>query len=160
VVNDNTIRRTFSLRYRIITSCCLIGTGLHLGDCKIAVIGSLFIRLISCWNTPQNAGNSLSELQEIKMFWGGCPQTPLDDLHLRCLTRLSQSRSNGPDPLPYDVYLLVKPCIYICWFLQVPREICSPQLHILKRGPTQILLSERILNITLNTNASKYNQIY
>jgi hypothetical protein len=33
-----------------------------LGDCEIAVIVSLFIRLISCWNTPQNVGNSLSEL--------------------------------------------------------------------------------------------------
>jgi hypothetical protein len=43
-----------------------IGTGIHLGDCKIATIMSLFIRLISCWNTPKNAGNSLSELQEIK----------------------------------------------------------------------------------------------
>ena len=136
-MNDNTIRRTFSLRYRIITSCCLIGTGLHLGDCKIAVIGSLFIRLISCWNTPQNAGNSLSELQEIKIFWGGCPQTPLDGSHLRCLTRLSQNRSNGPDLLPYDVYLLVKPCIYMLVSPGPPRNMSPPppQLHILKRGP-------------------------
>jgi hypothetical protein len=46
--------------YRIITPCCLIGTGLHLGDCEIAVIVS------PLWKTPQNAGNSLSELQEIQ----------------------------------------------------------------------------------------------
>jgi hypothetical protein len=62
--------------YRIITPCCLIGTGLHLGDCEISVIVSLFIRLISCWKTPQNAGNSLSELQEIKNFLGGMPPDP------------------------------------------------------------------------------------
>ena len=97
--------------YRIITSCCLIGTGLHLGDCRIAVIVSLFIRLISCWNTPQNAGNSLSELQEIQEI----PQTPLDGSHLRCSTRLSQNPSYGSDLLPYDVYLLVKPCLYHHW---------------------------------------------
>jgi hypothetical protein len=37
------------------------------------------VRLISCWKTPQNAGNSLSELQEIKKFLGGaCTQTPLE----------------------------------------------------------------------------------
>jgi hypothetical protein len=42
---------------------------LHLGNCEIAVTVSLFIRLISCWETPQNAGNSLS---------GGMPQTPLE----------------------------------------------------------------------------------
>jgi hypothetical protein len=35
---------------------------------------SLFIRLISFWNTPQNAGNSLTELQEIQKFSGGWVQ--------------------------------------------------------------------------------------
>jgi hypothetical protein len=59
--------------YRIITPCCLIGTELHLGDCEIAVIVSLFTRLILCWKTPQNTGNSLSELQEIKHFLVGMP---------------------------------------------------------------------------------------
>jgi hypothetical protein len=42
-----------------------------LGDCEIAVIVSLFIRLISCLNTAQNAGDSLSELQEIGGGGGG-----------------------------------------------------------------------------------------
>jgi hypothetical protein len=38
----------------------------YLGDCKIiAVIVPLFIRLIYCWNTPQNAGiNSLYEITD------------------------------------------------------------------------------------------------
>jgi hypothetical protein len=35
-------------------------------------------RLTSCWKTPQNAGNSLSELQEIQNFQGCMPQTPLE----------------------------------------------------------------------------------
>jgi hypothetical protein len=54
------------------------GTGLHLGDCKIAVIVSLFIRLIYFWNTPKTAGNSLSKLQEIQNFLegGGMPPDP------------------------------------------------------------------------------------
>jgi hypothetical protein len=81
VVNDNTsviILYHTHFNYRIITPCCLIGTGLHLGDCEIVVIVSLFIRLISCWKTPQNAGNSLSELQEIPHFLGGMPQSPLE----------------------------------------------------------------------------------
>jgi hypothetical protein len=104
--------------YRIITPCYLIGTRLHLGDCKIAIIMSLFIRLISCWNTPKNAGNNLSELQEIQNFKkkkgaGACPQTPLHGSHLQWSTRLSQNASYGPDLLAYDVYLLVKPCIYM-----------------------------------------------
>ena len=75
MVNDNSIPCTFSLPHYI-TSCFLIGTGLHLGDCKIAVIVSLFIRLISCWNTPQNARNIVSELQEIQHFLGGMPPDP------------------------------------------------------------------------------------
>jgi hypothetical protein len=90
VVNDNTIRRTFSLPQ---SSHHVALLGLDLGDCKIAVIVSLFIKLISCWNTPQNAGNSQSELQEIQ--------------------RLSLNPSYGPDLLPYYVYLLVKTCIYM-----------------------------------------------
>jgi hypothetical protein len=50
----------------------------HHVACKIAVIGSLFIRSISCWNTPQNAGNSLSELQETDpKFSGRDAPTPL-----------------------------------------------------------------------------------
>jgi hypothetical protein len=36
----------------------------------------LFIRLISCWKTPQHAGNSLSELQEIQNFQWGMPPDP------------------------------------------------------------------------------------
>ena len=124
---------------RIITSCCLIGTGLHLGDCKIAVIMSMFIRLISCWNTPQNAMLEIANLRfrKSKIFWGGCPQTPLDGSHLLCSTRLSQNPST--DLPPYDVYLLVKPCIYIYiyiadWnFSRSPAKYAPPQLHILKR---------------------------
>jgi hypothetical protein len=106
----------------------------HHVACKIAVIGSLFIRSISCWNTPQNAGNSLSELQEIQNFLGGCPHTPLDSSHLRCLTLLSQNRSNGPDLLPCDVYLLVKPCIYMLVSPGPPRNMSSPPvIHPQKR---------------------------
>ena len=87
-------------------------------------------------------------LRKSKIFWEWeCPQIPLDDLHLHRSTRLSQNPSYGPDLLSYDVYLLVKPCIYILAaavietcrleLLQVSREICPPppQLHILKRGP-------------------------
>jgi hypothetical protein len=55
--------------------------------CEIVVIVPLFIRLISCWKTPQNVGNSLSELQEIQNF-----QTPLEACsfggRLGCLTIL------------------------------------------------------------------------
>ena len=69
--------------YRIITPYVAL-----LGDCEIAVIVSLFIRLISCWKTPQNTGNNLSELQEIKHFLGGMPP-PLEastfDGRLGCL---------------------------------------------------------------------------
>jgi hypothetical protein len=35
------------------------------------------VMLISCWKTPQNAGNSLSELQEIKNFLGRHAPRPL-----------------------------------------------------------------------------------
>ena len=67
--------------------------------------------LISCWKTPQNAGNSLSELQKIQNF----PPDPSRGSHLRWSTQLSQSPSlkAWPELLPYDVYLLVKPCIYM-----------------------------------------------
>jgi hypothetical protein len=100
----------------------------------------LFIKLISCGKTPQNAGNSLSELQEIHNFLvGGCPQTPLNSWHLRCSTRLSQNPSYGPDLLPYYVYTYyLKHAIY-AWFLQVPREICPPQLHMSKHETREIL---------------------
>ena len=74
--------------------------------------------LISCWKTPQNAGNSLSELQKIQNFLGGgaCPQTPPEARTFGDQsTQLSQSPSlkAWPELLPYDVYLLVKPCIYM-----------------------------------------------
>jgi hypothetical protein len=37
------------------------------------------VMLISCWKTPQSAGNSLFELQDIQTFLGGaCPQPPLE----------------------------------------------------------------------------------
>jgi hypothetical protein len=62
---------------------------------EIALIVSLFIRLISCWKTPQNTGNTLSELQEIKHFLGGMPPDPPRSLHLRWSTRLSQNPSYG-----------------------------------------------------------------
>jgi hypothetical protein len=89
--------------YRIITPCCLIGTGLHLGDCEIAVIVSQFIRLISCWKTPQNAANSLSELQEIQHFLGGvCPQTSLKLTPWVVDSVVSESQFR-PDLLPYDI---------------------------------------------------------
>jgi hypothetical protein len=121
----------------IITSCCLIGTGLHLGDCKTAVIVSLFIKLISCCNTPQNAGSiAYLSFNKSKIFWEGCPQTPLDGSHFQCSTRLSRNPSYGPDLLPYYVYLLVKTCIYIyAGFSNSPAKYSPPQLHILKRGP-------------------------
>jgi hypothetical protein len=94
------------------TPCCLIGTGLHLGDCEIVVIVSLFIRLISCWKTPQNVGNSLSELQEIQKFPGSMPPAPSRSSHLRWSTRLSQNPSYSLICCPiYDV--LVKPCTYM-----------------------------------------------
>ena len=35
------------------------------------------VMLISCWKTPQNAGNSLSELQKIQNFLGGHAPRPL-----------------------------------------------------------------------------------
>jgi hypothetical protein len=127
--------------YRIITSCCLIGTGLHLGDCKIAVIMSMFIRLISCWNTSQNAMLEIANLRfrKSKIFWGGCPQTPLDGSHLLYSTRLSQNPST--DLPPYDVYLLVKPCIYIYiyiadWnFSRSPAKYAPPPSYTSLRDP-------------------------
>jgi hypothetical protein len=81
--------------YHIITPCCLIGTGLHLGDCEIAVIVSLFVRLISCWKT---AGNSLSELQEIQNF--SDPSEKLTPWVVDSVVSESQFR---PDLLPYDI---------------------------------------------------------
>jgi hypothetical protein len=57
----------------------------------------LSVRLIYCWKTPQNAGNSLSELQEIKNFLPlfHAPPDPSRCLHLRLSTQLSQSPSYG-----------------------------------------------------------------
>ena len=50
--------------------------------------------LISCWKTPQNAGNSLSELQKIQNFLGGgMPLDPSIGSHLQWSTQLSQSPS-------------------------------------------------------------------
>ena len=44
--------------------------------------------------TPQNAGNSLSELQEIQNFlWRGMPPDPSRGSHLLLLTRLPQNPS-------------------------------------------------------------------
>jgi hypothetical protein len=67
---------------------------------------------MSCWKTPQNAGNSLSELQEIKNVLGGaCPQTPLEartfGARLGCLRILVLAR---PAALRR---ILIKPCIYM-----------------------------------------------
>jgi hypothetical protein len=59
------------------------------------------VRLISCWKTPQNAGNSLSE-----------PPDPSRGSRLRWPTRLSQN-PRLLHLLPYDEYLLAKPCIYM-----------------------------------------------
>ena len=44
-----------------------------------------------------------------KIFWGMPPDPSTGNSHLRCSTRLSQNPSYGPDMLPYDEYLLVKP---------------------------------------------------
>jgi hypothetical protein len=81
------------------------GTGLHLGDCKIAVIVSLFIRLIYFWNTPKMLEIAYPSFKKSKIFWrvGACPQTPLDGSHLQCSTRLSQNPSYGPDLLSYVI---------------------------------------------------------
>ena len=110
---------------------------------------SLFIRLISCWDTPQNARNSLSELQGIQNFLGGSPQTPLDGSLLRCLTRLSQNPSYGLTgliccPVTYT-YLLNHAYNYAgsCSDTDLPtgtspgplRNMSPAQLYILKRGP-------------------------
>jgi hypothetical protein len=78
----------------------------YIWETEIAVIVSLFIRLISCWKTLQNAGNSLTELQEIQNFLGGMPK--ISDL-VDSVVSVSWLLS---DLLPYDVYL-VKPCIYM-----------------------------------------------
>jgi hypothetical protein len=52
-------------------------------------------RLISCWKTPQSAGNSLSELQEIQNVLGGMPSDPSRSSHLWWSTRLSQNPRYG-----------------------------------------------------------------
>jgi hypothetical protein len=88
-----------------------------------SLIVSIFTRLISCWKTPQKAGNSLSELQEIQnLLRGGIPPDTPRGSHL------SQLR---PDLLPYDVYVLVKPCIYIL----VAAVIQTCRLELLHAGP-------------------------
>ena len=86
---------------------------------------------------------------------GGSSQTPINGSHLRFSTRLSQNISYGPDLLPYDVYLLVKPCLYMlvaaCSDTDLPTGTSPghpqnrpppppPQLRILKRGPAFPLL--------------------
>jgi hypothetical protein len=53
------------------------------------------VRLISCWKTPQSAGNSLSELHEIQNFLGGMPPDPSRGSHLWWSTRLSQNPRYG-----------------------------------------------------------------
>jgi hypothetical protein len=50
------LRRTFSLPHHHIMLPYWDWITFGMGDCKIAVIVSLLIRLISCWDTPQNAG--------------------------------------------------------------------------------------------------------
>jgi hypothetical protein len=116
--------------YYIVTPCCLVGTGLHLRDCEIAVIVSLFIRLISCWRTPQN---SLSELQEIHNFLGYAPQTPLEACtlggRLGCMsqTRLSHIYIYAGNCSDTDLPTRTSP--------GPPLNISPLQLHILKRGP-------------------------
>ena len=42
------------------------------------LISGTSVRLISCWKTPQNAGNSLSELQKIQN-----PPDPSRGSHIR-----------------------------------------------------------------------------
>jgi hypothetical protein len=70
---------------------------------------------VNCSNcvTVYKVNFLLEQLQEIQNLLGGSPQTPLDGSHLRRSTRLSQNPSYGPDLLPCDVYLLVKPCIHM-----------------------------------------------
>jgi hypothetical protein len=80
------------------------------------------------------------------------PRIPLDGSHLRCSTRLSLNPSYGPDLLPYDVYLIVKPCIYMVvaaviqtcrWeFLQVPAKYAPPSYTSLKEALFRVDLSD------------------
>jgi hypothetical protein len=92
-----------------------------------------------------DGGIRLSELEEIQ-----CPQTPLDGSRLWWSTWLSQNPSYRIDLLAYDVYVLVKPCIYMLVaaviqtcrleLLQVPREISpSPSYTSLKEALDSIL---------------------
>jgi hypothetical protein len=135
----------------IIISCCLIGTGLHLGDCKIAIIVSLSIRLISCCKTPQNAGNSLSELHEIENFLGGCPQNPLDGSHLRCSTRLSQNPI-VTGLICWYIYIYIY-IIKICFFNTYKQNIDHLQG---KRSQISVLIltPRRYRRIIFNKNGS------
>ena len=102
-----------------------------------------------------------SQARGTRFGGGGSSQTPINGSHLRFSTRLSQNISYGPDLLPYDVYLLVKPCLYMlvaaCSDTDLPTgtspghpqnsPLPPPQLHILKRGPAFPLLLCRYKNV-------------
>ena len=101
-------------KYEFYRGICLVA-GIDLTSPRL-IFRDDSVRLISCWKTPQNAGNSLSELQEIQNFLGGMPPDPSRGSHLQWSTRLSQNPNYGLIccPMTYTaVYLLVKPCVYM-----------------------------------------------
>jgi hypothetical protein len=70
-------------QYLVGKNCCktawLQGSIWPVPEDQLVWFSGTSVRLIPCWKTPQNAGNSLSELQEIQN-----PQTPLEARTFGC----------------------------------------------------------------------------
>ena len=76
-------------------------------------------------------------------FLSGCPQTPLDGSYLRCSIRLFPGPSNGPDLLPYDVYLLVTMLNHACIYMVLAAVILTCRLELLTY-PSHTYLKEAL----------------